>query len=102
MVEFKEFWSIWPVKKARVMAERAWIKLEPDKLILETIRNDIEMRIQSGEWKLDQHQKKYIPHASTYLNQRRFEDEEYIQGDPDPVTQINTENTDWHPDYRRG
>lgn len=68
---FERFWLLYPRKVGKPAARRAWdkLKLRPkEKLdMLEVVRewnkawNKIETR--------------FIPHPSTWLNQRRFEDE---------------------------
>ena len=79
MIDFEEFWQIWPKKKAKKPAEKAWLRLKPDADLLEKIKLDIENRFKFGEW--DHTRKQYIPNASTYLNQELFNDEEYVTYD---------------------
>jgi len=74
-MDFEQFWQLWPVKKNRSQAEKAWTKIGSSE-VLELCRADIAKRIESGEWDLEE--KQYIPHASTYLNQERFRDKEHI------------------------
>jgi 2'-5' RNA ligase len=51
----------------------AWRKLTLDQPTLIAIATNIQARIASGEWAEENMQ--YIPHASTFLNQKRWEDE---------------------------
>lgn len=70
---FDEFWKSYPNKAAKPNARRAWCKLNVDDSLLQAILGDIQRR-KDGAWKTID--KKYIPHPATYLNQRRWEDEE--------------------------
>ena len=70
---FERFWSAYPRKVAKQIAMRAFEKIDPDEALLETMIAAI------GKWKTtDQWNEaggQYIPHPSTWLNQRRWEDE---------------------------
>lgn len=85
MTNFNDFWQIWPVKKNKAKAQQAWKKLKPTEEMLDQIKEDIRCRFHYQEWSLAE--KQYIPHASTYLNQRRFEDEEYVDKRPRQIVQ---------------
>jgi hypothetical protein len=67
---FDEFWAAYPETKkvGKVAAEKAWRKLKPDAALIATIIADVKKRA----WHPDP---QFIPHASTYLNGRRWEDE---------------------------
>ena len=69
---FKDFWKVYPRHVAKQNAEKAWKKLNPDDNLLQAILADVNRRL-GGEWRGKDMQ--YIPHPSTYLNQRRWEDE---------------------------
>ena len=73
LVGFDDFWKAYPNKKVKTTAVRAWKKLKPDDTLVQAIIKDIERR-KNTEWK--DKDKQYIPHPATYLNQRRWEDEE--------------------------
>lgn len=79
---FNDFWAVYPKKDAKQAAERAWLKLKPDddlkQAIIAGVRRDAD-----GRWK--DAERRYIPNPSTYLNQRRWEDE---------VTTADTEQRD--------
>ena len=65
----EKFWPAYPRKVARLAAERTWITLDPDDgligLILKAL--DWQKRV-TTDWQ-------YWPHAQTWLNGRRWEDE---------------------------
>lgn len=69
---FTEFYNHYPKKVSKATAVKAWKKLNPDQALLNTILNDIRRRLE-GVWKGKELQ--YIPNPSTYINQRRWEDE---------------------------
>ena len=73
IIEFESFWEMYPRKTQKLDAEKAWIKLKPDKETFELIAKNIEQRLALGDWSHDE--KQYIPHASTYLNRERWTDE---------------------------
>jgi len=68
---FAEFWKQYPRKVSKREAEKAWNKLPPvDKdAALEALQQHIKY------WQLKDTSSEFIPHASTWLNQARFEDE---------------------------
>jgi len=70
-MNFDEFWQQFPRKVSRRMAQKAWDKmtLADQELAMETLPNHIRY------WKLKDTSSEFIPHASTWLNQARFEDE---------------------------
>lgn len=78
---FSEFWKQYPRKVSRKMAEKAWLKLsttEQDQA-LEALPTHIKY------WQTTNTEKEFIPHASTWLNQARYEDELEI---PQPKKEI--------------
>ena len=85
---FISFWSVYPRKVAKQNALRAWGKTgaNASQSLTNTILADIRRRLE-GEWK--EKELKYIPHPTTYLNQRRWEDEdsETDMAKPEPVAE---------------
>lgn len=68
---FEAFWFAYPRKVGKGAAERAWRKVPPDHL--DRILAAVATQSQSDQWRKDGGQ--FIPHPSTWLNQRRWEDE---------------------------
>ncbi len=70
-MSFTDFWTLYPRKVSRMMAEKAWIKLSTTEQQAATlaITNHI------AYWKACDTDKQFIPHAATWLNQHRWEDE---------------------------
>ena len=81
---FEVFWAACPRKVGRGAAEKIWRNLNPDEtLAMRIIKAMTEQRNQE-QWKRDGG--KYIPHPSTWLNGRRWEDE--ITASPTPANQV--------------
>lgn len=70
---FLEFWKAYPRHTARATAYKAWLRIKPKPELREKILASLEQHKQLEQWQRDNGQ--YIPHASTWLNQRRWEDE---------------------------
>jgi hypothetical protein len=62
-----EFWSAYPNKAAKAQAVRAWNKHKPD---LQVILDALEWQKETDGWK-----RGFVPMASTYINNARWEDE---------------------------
>jgi hypothetical protein len=72
---FENFWSQYPKKVGKLTAKRSWEKLSLDnqQKALEAIAEHRKYWVAKGtDWE-------FIPHASTWLNQERFEDEIVIE-----------------------
>lgn len=74
---FESFWMLYPKKKSKGKAEKAWIKLNPDKQLQDRIKNALERAKKSEDWLKNSGQ--YIPHPATWLNARGWEDEYQTQ-----------------------
>lgn len=70
---FANFWNPYPRKTAKVQAQKAWAKLNPSPELQAQILAALAVQKQSEQWKKDGGA--FIPHASTWLNQRRWEDQ---------------------------
>lgn len=81
---FDEFWASYPRKDAKQPAARAWKKLKADKdeNLRTAILAGVERAKAARQWQEDGG--KYIPYASTFLNQRRWEDESESPPDEGP------------------
>jgi hypothetical protein len=74
-MKFENFWSQYPKKVGKLTAKRSWEKLSLDnqQKALEAIVEHRKYWVAKGtDWE-------FIPHASTWLNQERFEDELVIE-----------------------
>jgi hypothetical protein len=71
------FWESYPLKVKQPKALAAFLKLKPDKELLDRMIAAIDRQKQSRAWQKDNGQ--FIPHPATWLNNRQWEDE--IQAD---------------------
>lgn len=71
--EFMQFWNTYPKTAGKHAAFLAFQKVNPQNGDLEKIIESVKKHQGLEQWQRDDG--KYIPHASTWLNQRRFEDE---------------------------
>ncbi len=67
---FEAFWEIYPRKIAKYYAWKCWYRLNNSQKILaiQAIPKHVRM------WKTSGQESEFLPHASTWLNQRRWED----------------------------
>jgi len=70
---FQEFWAAYPRKVGKGQAETTWRKLKLGPLLLPVLLAGIERAKQDPQWLRDDG--RYIPHPSTWLNARGWEDE---------------------------
>ena len=72
---FDEFWMLYPRKVAKASARKVWQKLTEEQQLLaaKAISNHCQY------WKAKETALDYIPHASTWLNQERWEDELVVE-----------------------
>jgi len=68
--DFERFWSAYPVKTSKAGALSSWKRSHANKHV-DKILAHVEAMKSSDQWK-----RGFIPHATTYLNQRRYEDEQ--------------------------
>lgn len=70
---FDQFWAAYPRHEAKAVAMKAFEKLNPDDNMLAIMLSAIERWKGSSQWKEAGGQ--FIPHPSTWINQKRWEDE---------------------------
>ena len=70
---FAEFWSVYPKKKSKGDAEKAWRALKPNERLVANIIAAVDMAKTSVDWCKDGGQ--YIPHPATWLRAKGWEDE---------------------------
>lgn len=71
---FSTFWEAYPRKAGKAQAEKSWAKLNPDSNLQGQIFEALDWQTQQPDWQTDSG--KFIPHAATWLNGRRWEDEQ--------------------------
>ncbi len=72
---FLKFWKIYPKKKSKGTALKAYKNIKDPKPNLNIILNAVKKHQQSEDWKT----KQFIPYPASWINQRRWEDEEEEQ-----------------------
>jgi len=72
---FNEFWSLYPRKIAKATARKAWQKLSAEQQLMAAKAIDTHCQY----WRAKETELEFIPHASTWLNQERWEDELVIE-----------------------
>lgn len=96
---FAAFWGAYPRKDGKAAARKKWQSLAPDPALLAHMLQAIKTMSASEQWQADGG--RYIPMASTWLNQRRWEDVpppgkkrravEVMAGDFDPIKALTGE-----------
>ncbi len=85
---FEEFWNSYPRKDNRKKAEEKFNKICSNQKTFEKIMNSLEFQKQNVFSK----EKKYIPHAITWLNQERYNDEfDLLSQQPKELTPLDEE-----------
>ena len=67
------FWAVYPRKVDKAKALRAWNKLKADRKLMQIMSAALKTQRASEEWRRDNG--RAIPYPSTWLNNRRWEDE---------------------------
>lgn len=98
---FDAFWSAYPRKISKAEALKAFEKLSPDDQLLSDILESLERQKKTEQWQKDGGQ--FVPHASTWLNQRRWEDEISPSSKQEPsghAGNVIYADPRHHPDWR--
>ena len=70
-----DFWPLYPRKVCKAQAITTWHRVEPrDQETLDAICVCLEKYV--AHWREEGTERRFIPHASTWLNQQRWLDEE--------------------------
>ncbi len=87
---FPDFWAAYPRGTAKAEAKREWDKLKPDAATFDKIMKCLEW-YKRHEW--SEKEKQYIPHARTWLHQKRWADEPETEPDkPAPTVDDNLQH----------
>lgn len=70
---FPKFWKLYPNKKGKTAAEKAWKKLKVTDDLFTLITQGLAKQCASQAWTKDKGE--FIPHPATWLNGKRWEDE---------------------------
>jgi uncharacterized protein YdaU (DUF1376 family) len=66
---FNVFWKQYPRKVAKPNAEKAWLKIKPDDVVLKKMLDAINRQGLAGR------EMQFVPHPASWLNAKRWEDE---------------------------
>ena len=77
---FNRFWAAYPRHVGKAVALKSFEKVNPDDETLTAMLTAIEWQRNTRQWRENNGQ--FIPHPSTWLNQRRWEDERPVQMQP--------------------
>lgn len=75
MTRFEAWYSLYPRKEARAMAEKAWLRLAPDDELARRITDVLCKQIAAGLWS----ERKFVPLPASWLNGRRWEDDLLVE-----------------------
>lgn len=70
---FARFWELYPRKKSKGTAEKAFAKISPSEQLLQTILESVKRATTSDDWRKENG--RFIPHPASWLNARGWEDE---------------------------
>lgn len=71
---FSIFYGLYPRKAGKAAAEKAWLKIKPDEILLGVMMAALQWQREQDGWKKDKG--KFIPLPGSWLNGRRWEDEQ--------------------------
>ena len=74
---FDNFYQNYPKKIGKPKALQAFKKINPDEQLLNEMLQALEIQKNSSQWLKDGGE--FIPHPSTWLNNRRWEDEVFVK-----------------------
>ena len=81
---FERFWSLYPKRRNKGDALKAWRALKPGEGLVTAILAAVECAKASVQWRKDEGQ--FIPYPASWLRARGFEDEEHVDVVPLPQT----------------
>ncbi len=82
---FPKFWKLYPNKKGKAAAEKAWKKLKVTADLFGQIAEGLAAQVVCEAWVKDGGQ--FIPHPATWLNGKRWEDEVKVASNVHPFPQ---------------
>ena len=85
--KFERFWSAYPRHQDRKKAEDAFRRINPDDDLLNKMIASIEKQKSSAQWQENGGQ--FIPHPTTWLHGKRWEDEMQASRNNSNVRQMN-------------
>lgn len=98
LYRFDEWYSAYPRKTNRGMAEKAWEKLHPDDTLVDTMIRAVALQVYQPDWLKDGGA--FIPHPGTWLNNKRWLDE--IPGAQKPTEALPYADRPWGAFIKEG
>lgn len=95
---FRLFWEEYPRKVGKARAEKCFIKLKPDRELVDKMISAVKTQKNTEQWKKEGGQ--FIPHPSTWLERGQWEDVVEINNNEN-ITEVNygTDNNDFRFNY---
>ena len=87
---FAEFWAAYPRKVGKAAALKIWKKIKPTTELYERIMKAVEQQKKTAQWRGNAGQ--FIPYPSTWLNGKRWEDENDTPTNERPPTKSKFAN----------
>ena len=87
------FWAIYPRKVDKQKAIRAWNRLKADRKLMQIMSAALKAQRASEEWRRDNG--RAVPYPSTWLNNRRWEDEPTAFFPADAARPASEEAIEW-------
>ncbi|WP_085710874.1 MULTISPECIES: helix-turn-helix domain-containing protein [unclassified Pseudomonas] len=101
MEGFDQFWKLYPKKKSRKDAAKAWAKLKPNEELRQTLITVLGSHCISEDWTKDGG--RYIPNAATWLNGERWHDElKPVTGKASTFTNLPQHEPNAYPEVPHG
>jgi hypothetical protein len=98
---FEQFWKLYPKKKSRKDAAKAWAKLKPNDELRQIVITALGSHCVSEDWAKDGG--RYIPNAATWLNGERWHDElAPAAGKTSTFTNLPQHDADAYPEVPHG
>ena len=79
---FEKFWEAYPKKLKKAAARKRFERLKPTPEMVESMLGAIAWQKETEEWRKEGGQ--FVPHPTTWLNQRRWEDERPVEREDNP------------------
>lgn len=89
--DFDAFWALYPKKKSKGEAKKAWAQIKPSRETISAIMAKLPLLIASHDWTKEGG--RYIPNPATWLRAEGWEDE--VTSPPKPEAFAYDNSTDW-------
>lgn len=94
---FRMFWEEYPRKVGKARAEKYFMKLKPDKKLVEKMISAVKIQKNTEQWKKANGQ--FIPHPTTWLERGQWDDVVEIERENTAEVSYGTDNSDFRFNY---